>query len=131
MIDQSIRSLGRRILHDVSPLGGWSVRTEGHAWPVGDAPDPRCDVVILLGFEGRRTILTLEFFLDRDYPAQAIDALNQLQDVVVETSLQPWPSCPSHSHVMVPMWVTSDCFWVCPADSTIAIRVGDWPVAES
>jgi hypothetical protein len=74
-------------------------------------------------FEGTRMIL-LEFYAGESFVQQAVQALDQLQDVVVETILQPWPPCPSHEHVMVPVALSGKPTWLCPEDDHIAIPVG-------
>ena len=53
-------------------------------------PD-QCATCIQLAFRGR-TKLWLNFYSEPDLTAQEIEALNQLQDVVVETMLEAWPA---------------------------------------
>jgi hypothetical protein len=66
----------------------------------------------------------LVFWSRRDHAEQLADLVDQVQDVVMETTTEMWPRCPFHDHLLRPDpdrdWVA----WTCPQGDRIA-RFGE------
>jgi len=127
VIDEAVRALATRIAHDMIPLKGWDVNlmqvtpNAGHG---GSRLGQKSNTTIAVENEGILNLL-LQFFEQEDFQEQAIEALSQLQDALVESELQPWPMCLRHEHVMVPTGIGEELYWVCPDDDEIRVRVGN------
>ena len=88
----------------------------GDPWPL--------EIPILI--EGTRK-LTLQFFEDLPNAEwhQVLDAVNQLQDVVVEATRESWPLCEIHRDVLVPEeHPNGEISWVCDRAGDISIALG-------
>lgn len=70
----------------------------------------RMRVVFLKGFDLRR---------------QLVDALDQVQDIVVEAIRDKWPPCPEHDHFLTPEDVAGQVVWQCPTTSRPVAVFGD------
>jgi hypothetical protein len=125
MIEDEIAELAAHLSSDVANLDGWTIEVV-HI----NERDPdlggqlKYGVAIALEMN-RRWLLRIEFFQGEGFNTQAVEGLNQLQDVIVEKDLRVWPPCPSHEHVLVPTERSEELFWVCPVDDEIRVRVGD------
>jgi hypothetical protein len=88
----------------------------GDPWPL--------EIPILI--EGTRK-LTLQLFEDLPNAEwhQVLDAVNQLQDVVVEATRESWPLCEIHRDVLVPEeHPNGEISWVCDRGGDISIALG-------
>lgn len=132
MGEVGIAELAERIARDLSRLRDWSVEmgppppgirmrslAEQLSLPLSD----QLATGIQLLFRGRRK-LRLSFYSEPNLTLQEIEALSQLQDVVVETMLDAWPRCPIHDHVLVPIGARDELYWQCPSDQRMRIVVG-------
>jgi len=71
--------------------------------------------------------LQLQFFEDLPNVEwhQALDAIDQLQDVVVEATRQTWPLCEVHGDVLVPKeYPDGGIWWVCDHGGDVSIPLG-------
>lgn len=71
--------------------------------------------------------LKLQFFEDLPNVEwhQALDAVNQLQDLVIEATRESWPLCEIHGDVLVPEeHPNGNIFWVCDHGGDISISLG-------
>jgi hypothetical protein len=120
-----IPALATRLSHDVATLDGWAIDLVPVNPEETDADgNHQYESAISLSCDGRRR-LQLEFFQAEDLKEQILEAINQLQDVIVESNLQAWPPCSEHPHVLVPNWALDDFYWICPEDASLVKRVGD------
>jgi hypothetical protein len=82
------------------------------------------DTSIVLKVDGAAA-MWLVFWSAQDHAEQLADLLYQAQDVVMETTTEMWPPCPSHDHFLRPErareWVT----WTCPENDESVARFGE------
>ena len=126
-MDARVRLLADGLAHDLADIDGWEVelRDSDGVGP-SDEASAKLHLAVDLRFVDGVGIL-LEFYPDEDFANQAVDALQQVQDLVVETSLVAWPACPTHSHALGPVNRRDDLFWVCPTDADVLTKVGEFP----
>lgn len=82
------------------------------------------DTSIVLKVDEAET-MWLEFWSDREHGEELADLINQVQDVVMETTTEMWPLCPDHGDCLRPErdrdWVT----WTCPKDGASIAQFGE------
>jgi hypothetical protein len=119
-----ITDLATNIAADTSLLEG--VRLELVSVDKHDLDRNQLNPSISVLIDGRRHIL-LESFEPSDsctWSQQIVDVLDQLQDVIVRYLWVPWPQCPKHSHVLVPIVEALEPEWQCPDDARLVISLG-------
>jgi hypothetical protein len=131
-VDQEIAALASLIAADASNLEGVSVDLKPTvpddtlrvmAEHMGHPMPPEMDPSIAISIDGRLR-LTLVFYERPGLIDQFVEGLNQLQDVIVESLLAPWPACPVHPHELVPVRDGVELKWRCPESSVIEVFVG-------
>lgn len=125
-MNASIDLLAVSVAADLSVLDEWSIQSvHGHFENQldDDLEQHPYKTAISVSNEGERVLL-IKFYHGETFLEQAVEALNQLQNVVVETELRPWPPCWIHAHVLVPTQRTGHLFWVCPIDESVIVEVG-------
>lgn len=65
------------------------------------------------------------FLEDIDLRRQTIDALDQVQDIVIETIRMKWPPCPEHDHFLIPEDIAEHVVWQCPTTKRPIAAFGD------
>jgi hypothetical protein len=125
-VNPDIVSFAAGIASDISDFDSWSIEPvqsdlENH--PHNELDNDPYETAISVA-TGERRILLIKFYRGEDFCEQAVEALNQIQDVVVETELKPWPKCQLHAHVLVPMCRAGQLSWVCPDESSMVVAVG-------
>jgi hypothetical protein len=124
--EQIIASLTGRLAQDTAHVNDWQVSlalaSSSRSSP--EEGEHRFNNAIALEHSGFRRLLII-FYQGEDIWGQALEGLNQLQDVIVETELQAWPPCPRHGHVLVLELVADELYWTCPKDVQLRMKVGE------
>jgi hypothetical protein len=88
------------------------------------------DTAIVLQVDGV-AVMWLEFWSGLDHLEQLAHLMDQVQDVVMETSHEQWPKCPAHEHELLPRpgdkWVE----WVCPDTGEAIAQFGQLTVGSA
>jgi hypothetical protein len=130
--ESKIADFARRLTADVSGLEGVVVALEralpntqlrAVAEKLGQYLPAELETSISIRIDAQAR-LTLIFDESPSLIEQFTEGLNQLQDMIVESLLQPWPSCPVHDHVLVPTTDGRDTYWQCPDNSQVQLLVG-------
>jgi hypothetical protein len=115
---EEVRAFGEAIRADVATLPMVTV---------GDlvsGNDGSWDVPIIIDGALR---LRLQFFDEAQNAEwhQALDAVDQLQDSVIQDTRETWPLCEIHRDVLVPTeYPDGSIWWVCDRSCDIAIPLG-------
>jgi hypothetical protein len=83
---------------------------------------------VLINFPGEPPVIRLIFMQGIDWPEQMAQALDQVQDVVIENILQSWPLCPEHGtekHWLEARFDAESVVWVCPFSGNPVARFGE------
>ncbi len=133
--DSYIAELARLIAADISDLEGITLQT---VRPQADEPlralnelhglamSEQLPIAIELRISNG-TRLRLTFYDEPDLLAQFENSLGQLQDSIVESMLIPWPPCPLHSHILVPVADEDALYWQCPEAPRVRFELGMLP----
>jgi hypothetical protein len=81
------------------------------------------DTAIELRLDGV-AVMSLEFWSGVDHLEHLEGLMNQVQDVVMESTRERWPMCPDHDHELVPRAGKEWIEWECPETGVAIARFG-------
>jgi hypothetical protein len=82
------------------------------------------ETAIALNVDGD-AVMWLEFWSGLDHVEQLADMLDQVQDVVMESTHERWPKCPAHDHELSPRQRGDWVAWECPDTGEAIAQFGE------
>jgi hypothetical protein len=96
-----------------------------HLLPPTRSAIPR-ETVLALEIDGVE-LMWIVLWLTEDPIDELVDAVDQVQDLIMESETEIWPECPFHRHPLIPEADTDWVSWVCPETDERIARLGDLP----